>query len=437
MNRAIKQLTEQSETANIAAHVLWGAIEAELAGGKASTGAVAADAAEIGARVLTQGLYEKEPHELTTEEKAEVLELSKVLAGLASGAVNGGSSVETLNAVSTGVEVAKNAVENNHFGDDISPTEDRKQTVEMFAKTLFKDKENAEELAETYYDALQMGEAKSLVEGVKGTVEAITNLDETVATLANILQDPKGTFDKVIISAEQWNKQLNWALENDPVLAAEMQGYMVGAGKSLEMPSLLLTGEAAKVFQKVVKNHAVGEIKTTDVRNLGVNNAKFNYELNSIITQKSTAIHTQKTQQRVSEIAHQFNNKSVEPKNMKVTINGQTYATNPRTSIGAPVFQGVSDQNVISYYKEISGVDKLPSPQIIPKMKDLNGNSGKVWTIKPQQGPLKGSTINLRNFSTSQNDTNAKYTIEIIQPKDNKTWVSGIKSRKIEIKFQN
>ncbi|AIZ79497.1 VENN motif pre-toxin domain-containing protein [Actinobacillus equuli] len=115
MNQAIKQLTEQSETANIAAHVLWGAIEAELAGGKASTGAVAAGAAEIGARVLTQGLYEKEPHELTTEEKEEVLALSKALAGLASGAVNGGSSVETLNAVSTGVEVAKNAVENNYL----------------------------------------------------------------------------------------------------------------------------------------------------------------------------------------------------------------------------------------------------------------------------------------------------------------------------------
>ncbi|MDG4948027.1 VENN motif pre-toxin domain-containing protein [Actinobacillus equuli subsp. haemolyticus] len=100
VNQAIKQLTEQSETANIAAHVLWGAIEAELAGGKASTGAVAAGAAEIGARVLTQGLYEKEPHELTIEEKEEVLALSKALAGLASGAVNGGSSVETLNAVS-------------------------------------------------------------------------------------------------------------------------------------------------------------------------------------------------------------------------------------------------------------------------------------------------------------------------------------------------
>ena len=112
-----------------------------------------------------------------------------------------------------------------------------------------------------------MGEAKSLVEGVKGTVEAITNLDETVATLANILQDPKGTFDKVVISAEQWNKQLNWALENDPVLAAEMQGYMVGAGKSLEMPSLLLTGEAAKVFQKVAKNNTVERISISNTEN--------------------------------------------------------------------------------------------------------------------------------------------------------------------------
>lgn len=40
------------------------------------------------------------------------------------------------------------------------------------------------------------------------------------------------------------------ALENDSMLAAEMQGYMLSLGKSLEAPSILLTGEAINVFQK-------------------------------------------------------------------------------------------------------------------------------------------------------------------------------------------
>ncbi|OQS58710.1 filamentous hemagglutinin [Actinobacillus suis] len=151
VNRAIKQLTEQSESANIAAHVLWGAIEAELAGGKASTGAVAAGAAEIGARVLTQGLYEKEPHELTTEEKEEVLALSKALAGLASGAVNGGSSVETLNAVSTGVEVAKNAVENNALSS---------KDVAALYRDIRKAIENGEDVEAVYKHYRQLSQAQ-------------------------------------------------------------------------------------------------------------------------------------------------------------------------------------------------------------------------------------------------------------------------------------
>ncbi|WP_426875674.1 EndoU domain-containing protein [Glaesserella parasuis] len=70
--------------------------------------------------------------------------------------------------------------------------------------------------------------------------------------MANVIQNPKETFDKVVISAEQWNEQFNWALENDPMLAAKMQGYMLSLGKSLEAPSILLTGEAINVFQKVV-----------------------------------------------------------------------------------------------------------------------------------------------------------------------------------------
>ncbi|BFU64800.1 hemagglutinin repeat-containing protein [Rodentibacter abscessus] len=117
VNQAIKTLTAQSETANIAAHVLWGAIEAELSGGKASTGAISAATAELGARALTQGIYQKEPSELTPEEKEQVLEITKALAGVAAGAATKGNSAETLNAVSTGSAIAKNAVENNFLSD--------------------------------------------------------------------------------------------------------------------------------------------------------------------------------------------------------------------------------------------------------------------------------------------------------------------------------
>ncbi len=115
VNQAIKTLTEQNEVANIAAHILWGAIEAELSGGKASTGAVAAGVAELGARALTQGIYQKEPSELSLEEKEQLLEITKALSGVVAGATTKGNTAETLSAVSTGSTIAKNAVENNYL----------------------------------------------------------------------------------------------------------------------------------------------------------------------------------------------------------------------------------------------------------------------------------------------------------------------------------
>ncbi|MFA9500932.1 hypothetical protein ACERCG_11030 [Mannheimia sp. E30BD] len=140
----------------------------------------------------------------------------------------------------------------------------------------------------------------------------------------------------------------------------------------------------------------------------------------------------QKRNDRVKEIAYQFNTKSIEPKDMKLNINGKIYTTNPDTSTRVPVFKGVSDQDVIAYFKELAGADKLPIPKIIPRMKDLDGNVGKVWAVKPADGPLKGSTLNLRNFSSSQHHTNAKFTIEIVKPNQE---ISGIKNS-IEIKFE-
>ncbi|QEH18195.1 EndoU domain-containing protein [Histophilus somni] len=255
VNEAIKKVTDSPElqALNIPAHILWGVMEARLSGGSATAGAVATGVGEVGAKILSETVYGKSPTELTEMEKQELIQVIKGIAGVAGGVAAGGDTAAgTLATVSTGMRVAENAVEFNFLGDDIHPSEERKQSIEMFAKTLFKDKENAEELAEAYYDAMKIGEAKAVVEGVQGTVDGIVNLDKTVATLANVIQNPKETFDKVVISAEQWNEQFNWALENDSMLAAEMQGYMLSLGKSLEAPSILLTGEAINVFQKVV-----------------------------------------------------------------------------------------------------------------------------------------------------------------------------------------
>ncbi|HGO5822640.1 TPA: VENN motif pre-toxin domain-containing protein [Mannheimia haemolytica] len=114
INTQIKRETEDNAEANLIAHALWGAVEAYSQGGKAGAGAVAAVTGEVGANIISQNLFGKEPENLTEAEKRTVSELSQVAAGLAGGlASSSGSSLSTAQAVKTGQGIGKNAVENN------------------------------------------------------------------------------------------------------------------------------------------------------------------------------------------------------------------------------------------------------------------------------------------------------------------------------------
>lgn len=68
---------------------------------------------ELGAKVLAETVYGKQPSELNEEEKQNLLNASKALAGIASAAVSGSNGAETLANASVGMVVAENAVENN------------------------------------------------------------------------------------------------------------------------------------------------------------------------------------------------------------------------------------------------------------------------------------------------------------------------------------
>ena len=59
VNQLIKKATEDYPALNIPTHILWGAVEAELMGGKASTGAISTAAGELGAKYLMEHLYDK------------------------------------------------------------------------------------------------------------------------------------------------------------------------------------------------------------------------------------------------------------------------------------------------------------------------------------------------------------------------------------------
>ena len=115
LNEQIKQWTTDKDgnvdkTANLAAHAILGALEAQVTGNNALAGAAAATTGEAAAMVITNTLYNgKKAEELTENEKQNVVFLSQVASGLASTFIaNDGTA-----SAAMGSEIGKRAVENN------------------------------------------------------------------------------------------------------------------------------------------------------------------------------------------------------------------------------------------------------------------------------------------------------------------------------------
>ena len=118
VNQVIKEVTKDIPSLNLPAHVIWGAIEAELTGGRATTGAISTAAGELGAAYLAEHIFGKKAAELSPEERSKVRDAAKAIAGIAGGlssAMQGQDLVSSLNDTSVGLMVANNAVENNYL----------------------------------------------------------------------------------------------------------------------------------------------------------------------------------------------------------------------------------------------------------------------------------------------------------------------------------
>ncbi|WP_162853259.1 VENN motif pre-toxin domain-containing protein, partial [Ursidibacter arcticus] len=114
LNEQIKHHTTNADgsintEANLLAHALLGAVEAQLTGNNALAGAVAGAGGEAAAMVITNTLYpNKTTDQLTEAEKKNITFLSQLAGGLASGVVG-----DSTQAVASGADIAKRAVENN------------------------------------------------------------------------------------------------------------------------------------------------------------------------------------------------------------------------------------------------------------------------------------------------------------------------------------
>ena len=267
VNNQIKKATTDAKgnvntALNLTAHALWGAVEAYAGNRNVAAGAAGAAGGEVAANFLASTLYNKSPENLSEEEKRTVSSLSQVAAGIA-----GGSLSDSSDGAIIAAKTAKDSVENNSMADDVHPSDERKQNIEMYAKVLFN---GDEDKAKEYQEGLELAEAQGQIDSVKETADAVVNLDDTVVSLWEAISNPGKTYNNVVVSLKDWDEAYALALQENPKLAGEMQGYRQGKMKGVSTGGVVLSGAGLGMAKSIAKLKN-GKI---DVAHSGINVAK-------------------------------------------------------------------------------------------------------------------------------------------------------------------
>ena len=129
----------------------------------------------------------------------------------------------------------------------------------------------------------------------------------------------------------------------------------------------------------------------------------------------------------LDKLAQAFNarprvNGNLDARNINLQIGSRTIRPNPSASRnGMPIYSNMSEKEIFSVYQQYTG--SQPSFRNIP-------NKGLLATTTIRSGNWQGTTIILRNFSTSQSQTGAKWTIEF------QNYPNSIRGTAMELKFK-
>lgn len=279
VNNQIKKATTDAKgnvntALNLTAHALWGAVEAYAGNRNVTAGAAGAAGGEVAAHFLASTLYDKSPEKLSEEEKRTVSSLSQVAAGIA-----GGSLSDSSDGAIIAAKTAKDSVENNSMADDVHPSNERKQNIEMYAKVLFN---GDEDKAKEYQEGLELAEAQGQIDSVKETADAVVNLDDTVVSLWEAISNPGKTYNNVVVSLKDWDEAYARALQENPKLAGEMQGYRQGKMKGVSTGGVVLSGAGLALVKPMgaLKNGVVDFTKNQV--NRVVNHTVLNRVINEV-----------------------------------------------------------------------------------------------------------------------------------------------------------
>ena len=129
----------------------------------------------------------------------------------------------------------------------------------------------------------------------------------------------------------------------------------------------------------------------------------------------------------LDKLAQAFNarprvNGNLDARNINLQIGSRTIRPNPSASRnGMPIYSNMSEKEIFILYQQYTG--SQPSFRNIP-------NKGLLATTTIRSGNWQGTTIILRNFSTSQSQTGAKWTIEF------QNYPNSIRGTAMELKFK-
>ena len=271
VNHQIKKATTDAKgnvntALNLTAHALWGAVEAYAGNRNVAAGAAGAAGGEVAAHFLASTLYNKSPEKLSEEEKRTVSSLSQVAAGIAGGTLSDSSDGAIIAA-----KTAKGSVENNSMADDVHPSDERKQNIEMYAKVLFN---GDEDKAKEYQEGLEIAEAQGQIDSVKETADAVVNLDDTVVSLWEAISNPEKTYNNVVVSLKDWDEAYALALQENPKLAGEMQGYRQGKMKGVSTGGVVLSGAGLAMVEGISKITDIAKSGKLNLSRKGIPNSQ-------------------------------------------------------------------------------------------------------------------------------------------------------------------
>lgn len=458
----IKQATGDDDAANLMAHAVWGAVLAKAQGNSALAGAAGAGIGEY----IAKQLYPDTPHDqLTESEKQTISALATLAGGLAGGLAAGGLD----NAIAA-AGTAKNAVENNQLSviDGLSL---EKMRLEYNASCVGMASTKCTQLKADIEDLFKKAQSILKEEPISSASDATweSNLDHKPGDIV-MCKTSQTSFCVVTDQSVKTADGVEWYLKPATVEQA-LQGSanleklkgdvtaslqktaadsfsegcggmgLIGIGCQLSMAAGVTnpvteakatTGERIGWLAQAILN-IVGlkaTIGSTGVKSSSIVDAEKdaldrigqNPKGPDLTGKQPGAILQQQSENRISDLASQYNNPSLQPKDFQLSIGGKTLQADPYLSVGAPVYSGTTTSDVMSYFRQLIGAEIMPVVKSIP-------GKGDVYAATINSGVNAGSKITLRDFSKSTQQSGAAWTIDVINP-------SISAGKRIEIKFK-